>query len=170
MLCCYEVLANDITKWRSGKSDRRYCVCTRCRTCTRCCLLAGTSEGSLVFTGLRQCAHPTNTLFLEPAWVSPLNSISISSAVFALPTHWSRPHRNRQISGDMSHVSDCRPIAPRASIVQSYIFKPPKVWKKSTLCIMHSISTVLHYNRSTIPVIKINTARDPSLSIVKLTL
>jgi len=31
-----------------------------------CCLLAGTAEGSIVFTRLRQCAHPTSTLFLEP--------------------------------------------------------------------------------------------------------
>ena len=49
-----------------------------------CCLLTGTAEGSIVFTRLRQCAHPTSTLFLEPPLVSLLNSISVGS----LPTHW----------------------------------------------------------------------------------
>ena len=47
---------------------------------------SGTTEGSIVFTGWRQCAHPSNTLFLEPALVSPLNGISIGSAVFGEPT------------------------------------------------------------------------------------
>jgi len=32
-------------------------LCNRCRTCTRCCLLAATAKGSIVFTRLRQYAH-----------------------------------------------------------------------------------------------------------------
>jgi len=52
----------------SGQRYRRCCTCTPCRICTR----AGTAESSVVFTGLRQYAHPTYTLFLEPAWVSHL--------------------------------------------------------------------------------------------------
>jgi len=56
-------------------------------------VLWGRAEGSVVFTRLRQSAHPTNALFLKPACVSSLKGISIGSAVFALPTHWFRPPR-----------------------------------------------------------------------------
>jgi len=47
----------------------------------RCFLLAGTSEGSVVFTRWHQCAQLNGICFHEPAWVSPLNNISIRSAV-----------------------------------------------------------------------------------------
>jgi len=60
----------------SGQNDMRWC------TYTRCCLLAVTAEDSIVFTRWCQRAHPTTILFLEPAWVSPLNGISVCSAVF----------------------------------------------------------------------------------------
>ena len=41
---------------------------TNCRTCTHSCLLPGspTAEGSTVFSRWCQCAHPTDTLFLQP--------------------------------------------------------------------------------------------------------
>ena len=68
---------------------------------------SGADEGSIVFIRLRQCAHPTNTLFLEPALVSQTepSGISIGSAVFALPTHWSRPTSGL---GAARHVSAYR--------------------------------------------------------------
>jgi len=81
----------------------------------------GTAEGSTIFTRWRQCAHPINTLFLKPTWVSPLNSISISSAIFVLPTHWSRPPQEGATCG--GHVSAHR---PGTWIIQSRICKPLK--------------------------------------------
>ena len=106
----------------SRQRDRHCCTCTHWQTCMRCCLLAGSAEDSIIFTRWRQCAaHPTNALFLQPALVSPLNGISIRPAVFALPTHWSRPHRKGQLLGDM-----CQPISPCTRIIPSCICKPPK--------------------------------------------
>jgi len=76
----------------SGQRSPVAYTCTRCRTCTHCCLLAGTAEGSVVFTRWRQCAHPSNTLLLEAAWDSLVNNISNRLAVLVglLPTYWSR--------------------------------------------------------------------------------
>jgi len=79
---------NSMWQWSASTADKwvvGVALCTYCRTSTRCCLLAGTAEGSIVFSRLRQCASPTNTLFLEPAWVSPLNGFSSDSAVLDGP-------------------------------------------------------------------------------------
>jgi len=56
-----------------GQRDRRCCTFTHCRTCTHCCLLAGTAEGPILFTrGANvKCEYPStgNILLVEPARV-----------------------------------------------------------------------------------------------------
>jgi len=76
----------------SRQMDRTCCICMHCWTCMCCWLLAGTAESTIIFIRWCQCAHPTNTLFLEPVQVSPLNDISIDSAVFEQPTPGCRAH------------------------------------------------------------------------------
>jgi len=125
----------------------RCCICTHCWTFTRCCLLHvdGGTEGSVVFTMWRQCAHPTNstnTLFLHSASVSPLNVVSIGSAVFALLTHWFRPPTGR--AGFRGRTDP----SPRARIARSCICKTVKAWENPSHYIIYSISRILHYNGS----------------------
>ena len=133
-------------------------MCTSCRTSTRCCPLAGTAEGSIVFTRFRQCAHATNTLFLEPARVSPLNGISIGSTVFALLIHWCRPRGKGATFG-----SACIGPSPSRTDRSIVYLQASKSTRKSTpYIIFHSISTILHYKT------KIRITRDPPIPIAKI--
>ena len=104
------------------KKDRHCCICMHCWTCTHYCLLAGAAEGSVIFTRLRQCAYPTNTLFLEPAWVSPVNSISISWAVFRT-THPLWPQIGHSLIFPRWHQC-CTPCSNGLSGSQECVPKP----------------------------------------------
>jgi len=147
----------------SRQRDRHCCTCTHWRTCTRCCLLAGSAEDSIIFTRWRQCAaHPTNALFLQPALVSPLNGISIRPAVFALPTHWSRPTERGNF-----RVTCGSPFPPNTDHSIVYL-QASKSMRKATFvysilsqqfCIIIDLS---------IPIIKICITKDPSLPITNL--
>jgi len=57
------------------------CICTRRRTSIHCYLWY-----IWRFNHIHQVAHPSKTLFLESAWVSRLNGISVGSGVFEQPT------------------------------------------------------------------------------------
>ena len=127
--------------WQLSGSDRCCCICMCYRTCARCFLLVGTAEGSIVFTRWRQYAHPTNMLFLESAWISPLNSVSIGLAIFVLPTYW--PRCPQEVITCRETCFSPSPLCRDCSIIY---LQASKSIRKST--IIHSIWTILQYSRS----------------------
>jgi len=61
----------------------------------------------------RQCAHPTNTLFFERAWDSPLKGISMGSAIFRTAMH---PCRARMVQSYLSGGTNVHPQLIRDSL------------------------------------------------------
>ena len=72
-----------------------------------CCLLAGTAEGSIVFTRLRQLLTQLIHCSLSPH--ESANCISIGAAIFALTTHRFKPPQEGELLG--LHVSVHHPHA-----------------------------------------------------------
>ena len=135
----------------------------------------GTAEGSTVFTRWRQCAHPTITLFLKPT--SQPSKQHLDQFCYFCTAH----PLVKTPTGSGNLWGTC--VSPSTWCTDHSIvyLQASKSMRKSTPYIIHSILTVLHYNRSIYSYYeklhykrsicshyKINTIGNPYLLIINL--